>query len=115
MTECCPSCGFDLTPFAPIARGDLFIPDRLTVSWQGRRIKLTPQQRLIVLALVKANGETVRRHALGEASGADTDDKLDPSNVVDVQICRIRHAFAAVDPMFDQIETVWGEGVRWRQ
>ena len=110
----CPSCGLDLTPFEPIRRGDLHVPDRVTFQWQGRALDLTPQQRLILLAIVRADGVTVRRHALMEACSSQSDYLDDPSNVVDVQLSRIRKAFRSVDRMFDQIETVPREGVRWR-
>lgn len=110
----CPNCGLDLSPFETISRGDLSIPDQVTIRWRGRDLKLTRQQRLIVLALVRADGQIVSRHALMEACGTESDYALDPSNVVDVQLSRIRNAFKSVEPMFDQIETVWGAGLRWR-
>lgn len=113
MIATCPNCCFDLSPFEPIVRGDLSIPDRVTFRWQGHDLQLTPQQRLILLAIIRADGEIVKRTALMEAIGLDTDDR-DPSNSADVQLSRVRAAFREIDPLFDSIETVRGEGLRWR-
>lgn len=112
-TAVCLNCGLDLSPFEPIERGDLRIPDRVTVQWRGHTLPLTPQQRLILLAIVRADGAIVKRSALMEAIGTDTDDR-DATNVVDVQIHHIRAAFREVDRMFDCLETVRGYGLRWR-
>lgn len=66
----CWNCGIDLTPFEPIACGDLRMADRVTVEWRGVPIRLSPQQRLILLAVVRAGGVLMRRNALLEASGS---------------------------------------------
>jgi two-component system response regulator ChvI len=108
----CPNCCLDLSPFEPIEHGPLCIPDRVTFIWNGVPIKLTGQQRLILLALIRAGGEIIKRTALMEAIGTDTDAR-DQTGVVDVQITHIRAAFRKVDPEFGSLQTVWGEGVRW--
>jgi DNA-binding response OmpR family regulator len=37
------------------------------------------------------------------------------SNTLDAQVCKIRKAFRAVDPDFDQLETIRGQGFLWRR
>lgn len=113
-TAVCPNCALDLSPFEPIHQGPLSIPDRVTIIWHGHQVKLTRQQRLLFLTLVRADGEIVSRHGLMEAIDSDADDAINPSNVVEVQLSRIRAAFRAIDPMFDSIESVRSEGIRWR-
>jgi two-component system response regulator ChvI len=106
----CPNCGLDLERFEDTQRGDLTIRMH-EILWRGRRVSLTMSQRLMVSAIARADGKTVRRNAL--AGIIETEDSLDPFNVVAVLISRIRRAFRDVDPEFDALKTVWGEGIRW--
>lgn len=108
----CTNCGCDLEPFAPLQIGHLAIDDPLTVRWRGQVVRLTAHQRLIVIALARADGKIMRRIALAEAAGSD--ERKDPHNLVDVQLHRIKAAFRDVDPAFDAIRSVWGQGIRWR-
>lgn len=107
----CPHCGHDLNG-EPFQLGKLFV-DRASahVWWGDRPVQLTASERLIVVALAKADGAIIRRHVLAEVIGNDTDD---PSNTIAVFISRIRAKFRAIDSAFDLIENVWGQGIRWR-
>lgn len=106
----CPNCGTDLERYGVIERGDLVVAPH-EVRWKGRRVTLTPSQRLIVSAIVRADGVPVAKKALAEACGCD--ERADPANIIAVQIVRVRQAFRAIDPAFAALETIWGTGLRW--
>jgi DNA-binding response OmpR family regulator len=106
----CPNCGIDLERFAPILRGDIEVT-AYEVRWKGRRVPLRPSGKMIVSALVRADGLPVSLCAITELLGSD--DAGDPANVAAVQICHARRAFREVDPTFQAIETVRAIGVRW--
>jgi DNA-binding response OmpR family regulator len=91
--------------------GQLTVKDGAIISWNGVVIDLSPSERLIVMALVKADGAPVKRHILAEATGYEGDN---PTGCVAVFMHRIIRSFLAIDPTFSAIENVWGVGVRWR-
>ena len=106
----CPNCGLDLEKFAPVQRGDLDLQAH-QICWRGQKIQLSITCRLLVSALVRADGQTLTNTALIEAMGYD--EVRDQFNSLKVLISRTRKAFKVVDPVFDAIETVWGAGYRW--
>lgn len=109
----CPNCAFDLESLRTLRQGELEIVDGGSlIRWQGLTVALSPACRTIVRALAADAGHVVKNIALVEAMGSD--DLLDPTNLVKVQVCRTRKAFRRIDPAFDQIETWWGLGYRWR-
>lgn len=107
----CPCCGFDLYALRDFALGPLSVEDGCIVRWQGRTVKLNSSQRLLLLALVRADGAAVRREALADALGYEGEH---PHNLVSVHVTRIAQVFRSIDPTFNAIETVWGVGLRWR-
>lgn len=108
----CPHCGFSLGSLDAI-RIDALLIDRggSHVWWREHVVKLTLAERLILIAIVRADGAPVRRTALAEASGYDGEA---PEQCVAVLLHRIRKAFRKVDPAFDRIESIQRAGVRWR-
>ncbi len=93
-----------------LARGPLTIDlKRLAVDWVGRRVDLTLTEFWMVHALARHPGHVKDRDGLMRDARIVVDDATITSHVK-----RIRKKFAAVDPAFDRIETVYGMGYRWR-
>jgi len=93
-----------------LARGPLTIDlKRLAVQWAGRRVDLTLTEFWMVHALARHPGHVKDRDGLMRDARIVVDDATITSHVK-----RIRKKFAAVDPAFDRIETVYGMGYRWR-
>ena len=92
-----------------LVRGDLEIDtDRMTVLWQGQPVGLTLTEFWLVHAMARYPGHVKNRQQLMDAAQAVLDD-----NTITSHIKRIRRKFAAIDPDFDAIETVYGMGYRW--
>jgi two-component system OmpR family response regulator len=108
----CPYCCRDLGPLEPFHLGPLFIDKGGAFIWWGESpVPLTGTERLIVTSLARADGAVVRRFAVADLIGSESDD---PGNLVAVHLSRIRAKFRAIDPAFDAIENVHGQGLRWR-
>lgn len=82
--------------------------DRVSVSWNGIAIPLTLTEFWVVHALAKRPGHVRTRNQLMAAANVVLDD-----GSVTSQIKRIRAKFAAADPAFSAIDTVYGMGYRW--
>jgi len=94
-----------------IKRGDLSIDtDRMTVLWQDQPVGLTLTEFWLVHAMARYPGHVKNRQQLMDAAQAVLDD-----NTITSHVKRIRRKFAAIDPDFDAIETVYGMGYRWLQ
>jgi two-component system OmpR family response regulator len=92
-----------------MTRGQLEIDaERMVVRWRDRPVGLTLTEFWIVHALARYPGHVKNRQQLMDAARAVLDD-----NTITSHIKRIRRKFAAVDPGFDSIETVYGMGYRW--
>ncbi|HEY8521460.1 MAG TPA: proteobacterial dedicated sortase system response regulator [Gammaproteobacteria bacterium] len=92
-----------------LVRGDLTLDrDRMAVLWKGRPVPLTVTEFWVVHALAARPGHVRSREQLMNAANVVLDD-----STVTSQIKRIRAKFAAVDPEFKAIETVYGMGYRW--
>jgi len=81
---------------------------RVSATWDGRRVELTLTEFWIVHALVRHPGHVKSREQLMGEARMVVDDSTVTSHVK-----RIRRKFAAVDPRFDRIESVYGMGYRW--
>ncbi|HYR00545.1 MAG TPA: proteobacterial dedicated sortase system response regulator [Casimicrobiaceae bacterium] len=93
-----------------LARGPMAVDlKRLAVQWNGRRVDLTLTEFWMVHALARHPGHVKDRDSLMRDARIVVDDATITSHVK-----RIRKKFAAVDPSFDRIETVYGMGYRWR-
>ena len=92
-----------------IERGPLRLDSqRVSASWGGRRVDLTLTEFWIVHALARHPGHVKSREQLMGEARMVVDDSTVTSHVK-----RIRRKFAAVDPAFDCIESVYGMGYRW--
>ncbi len=93
-----------------LVSGDLEIDgERLSCHWKSELIDLTLTEFWIVFALAKQPGHVKSRDQLMQDSQLVVDD-----GTITSHIKRIRKKFAAVDPEFDRIDTVYGIGYRWK-
>lgn len=109
--RCCRECGTVVdSGEITVTRGNLTLDRALRrATWRGNPVALTPQQFDIVEFLVQ-RGRLVQRWAFF----VDALDEELADNHLDVQVCKIRERFRRVDSAFNQLETVRGEGFRWR-
>ncbi len=96
-----------------IERGELRMdPERHACTWQGRPVKLTVTEFLILYSLAQRPGVVKSRNALMDAAYDDqvyVDDRT-----IDSHIKRLRKKFKEVDDDFDMIETLYGVGYRFK-
>lgn len=100
---------------APAAAEDVMERGRLTLNlkrmdahWQQRRVELTLTEFWIVHALARYPGHVKDRDALMREASLTVDDSTITSHIK-----RVRRKFAAVDPEFNSIQSVYGLGYRW--
>ena len=97
-------------PGERLEQGDLTLDrDRMSAHWQSNPVPLTLTEFWVVHALAVHPGHVRSREQLMAAANVVLDDAT-----VTSQIKRIRAKFAAVDPTFDAVETVYGMGYRWK-
>jgi two-component system, OmpR family, response regulator ChvI len=95
-----------------VAVGDLRAdPVRLTVTWKGTVVPLTVTEFLMVRALVARPGAVLTRDQLMDSGYPDRTSMSD--RTIDSHVKRIRRKFAAADPGFAAIESVYGAGYRY--
>lgn len=83
--------------------------ERMAVSWRGQPVPLTVTEFWIVHALVRHPGHVKSREQLMREAQVVVDDATVTSHIK-----RIRRKFQALDPAFDEIDTVHGAGYRWK-
>ena len=97
-----------------IKRGKLSMdPARHESTWDGRPVKLTVTEFLLLQALAQRPGFVKSRDSLMDAAYDDqvyVDDRT-----IDSHVKRMRKKFRVVDPEFDAIETLYGVGYRYRE
>ena len=97
-----------------IKRGKLTLdPARHDCLWEGRPVKLTVTEFLLLQSLAQRPGFVKSRDNLMDAAYEDqvyVDDRT-----IDSHIKRMRKKFREVDPEFDAIETLYGVGYRYRE
>ena len=97
-----------------IQRGKLTMdPNRHACLWDGRPVRLTVTEFLILHALANRPGFVKSRDNLMDAAYDDqvyVDDRT-----IDSHIKRIRKKFKDVDQAFDGIETLYGVGYRYKE
>ncbi|WP_292054756.1 MULTISPECIES: response regulator transcription factor [unclassified Brevundimonas] len=97
-----------------IKRGPLAMdPARHECTWDGKPVKLTVTEFLLLQALAQRPGFVKSRDNLMDAAYDDqvyVDDRT-----IDSHVKRMRKKFRMVDPEFDAIETLYGVGYRYRE
>jgi two-component system, OmpR family, response regulator len=92
-----------------LERGNLSLnAKRMQVRWKEQQVELTLTEFWIVHALAKFPGHVKDRDALMREASLTVDDSTITSHIK-----RIRRKFAALDPGFDSIQSVYGLGYRW--
>jgi two-component system OmpR family response regulator len=93
-----------------LERGALsFSLERMEVSWKSQPVDLTVTEFWIIHSLIRHPGHVRTRPQLMDDANVLVDDQTITSHVK-----RIRRKFLAVDPDFDQLDTVYGAGYRWK-
>ena len=104
----------EIDPEALITRGDLVMDtSRHSSKWKGDDVKLTVTEFLMLKDLSQRSGMVKTRDQLMDAAYGETiyvDDRT-----IDSHIKRLRKKFRLVDKGFDQIETLYGVGYRYRE
>jgi two-component system response regulator ChvI len=97
-----------------IVRGNLVLDEtKHTCLWRGEDIQLTVTEFLLLKALVVRPGMVKSRDQLIDAGYGENiyvDDRT-----IDSHIKRIRKKFRAVDDTFNQVETLYGIGYRYKE
>ncbi len=97
-----------------MTRGELVLDSaRHQCTWKGQRVDLTVTEFLLVKALAQRVGHVKSRDQLMDAAYGESvyvDDRT-----IDSHIKRLRKKFRAVDPNFEQIETLYGVGYRYKE
>jgi len=97
-----------------LVRGKLGLdPQRHDCAWDGKPVRLTVTEFLILQCLAQRPGFVKSRDNLMDAAYDDqvyVDDRT-----IDSHIKRLRKKFKAVDDDFDAIETLYGVGYRFRE
>lgn len=82
---------------------------RFTAAWKEKPVELTLTEFWMVHTLAKFPGHVKDRDGLMREANLVVDE-----GTITSHIKRIRRKFAAVDASFDQIDTVYGMGYRWK-
>ncbi|HAA91025.1 MAG TPA: DNA-binding response regulator [Rhodospirillaceae bacterium] len=102
------------TPKGLIERGKLQLdPERHSCRWDGKEIKLTVTEFLLLQSLSQHPGHVKTRDQLMDAAYGESiyvDDRT-----IDSHIKRLRRKFRDVDGEFSQIETLYGVGYRYSE
>lgn len=97
-----------------LVRGKLALdPLRHECTWEGKPVRLTVTEFLILQCLAQRPGFVKSRDALMDAAYDDqvyVDDRT-----IDSHIKRLRKKFKQVDDNFESIETLYGVGYRYRE
>ncbi len=96
-----------------IVRGDLVLDEsRHLCTWRGLSVSLTVTEFLILTSLSSRPGHVKNRDQLMDSAYGNSvyvDDRT-----IDSHIKRLRKKFKTVDTEFDQIETLYGVGYRYK-
>jgi len=101
-------------PSTVMVRGDLMLDSaRHVCTWKNETVDLTVTEFLLVKALAQRIGHVKSRDQLMDAAYGESiyvDDRT-----IDSHIKRLRKKFRVVDPTFEQIETLYGVGYKYRE
>jgi DNA-binding response OmpR family regulator len=87
-------------------------PGRFEAKWRGKAIVLTRSEFQILGALARHRGTVLARERLLDLARGD--DAVVTDRTVDTFVKRLRKKIRDVDEAFDEIETVFGVGYRYR-
>lgn len=85
---------------------------RYQATWSSQVVPLTVTEFRILHALVRHPGHVRTREQL--VSAGYPDDHYLADRTIDSHVKRLRRKFNEVAPEFDQVETVYGLGYRWK-
>jgi len=106
--------GSGATPGGVMTRGDLVLDEtKHQCLWKSQDIQLTVTEFLLVKALGARPGMVKSRDQLIDAAYGENiyvDDRT-----IDSHVKRVRKKFRAVDDSFNQIETLYGIGYRYKE
>lgn len=98
---------------ATLTRGELTLdPNRHLCTWKGEAVELTVTEFLLLKSLAQRPGHVKSRDQLMDSAYGENiyvDDRT-----IDSHIKRLRKKFKAIDAEFNQIETLYGVGYRYR-
>jgi two-component system, OmpR family, response regulator ChvI len=98
---------------AAVTRGDLTLdPNRHLCTWKNQSVELTVTEFLLLKALAQRPGHVKSRDQLMDSAYGENiyvDDRT-----IDSHIKRLRKKFKVLDNDFNQIETLYGVGYRYR-
>ena len=98
---------------AAVTRGDLTLdPNRHLCTWKNQPVELTVTEFLLLKALAQRPGHVKSRDQLMDSAYGENiyvDDRT-----IDSHIKRLRKKFKVLDNDFNQIETLYGVGYRYR-
>jgi len=101
-------------PNVIITRGDLVLDsDRHQCTWKGKAVNLTVTEFLLVKSLAQRVGHVKTRDQLMDAAYGESvyvDDRT-----IDSHIKRLRKKFRKIDDSFEQIETLYGVGYKYKE
>jgi len=97
-----------------LVRGKLALdPQRHECTWEGKPVRLTVTEFLILQSLAQRPGFVKSRNNLMDA--AYDDEVYVDDRTIDSHIKRLRKKFKQVDDNFESIETLYGVGYRYRE
>jgi two-component system response regulator ChvI len=106
--------GSGAPPGGVLGRGDLMLDEtKHTCLWKGKQVQLTVTEFLLVKALALRPGMVKNRDQLIDSAFGENiyvDDRT-----IDSHVKRIRRKFRQTDEDFDQIETLYGIGYRYKE
>ena len=109
-----PVPGAETAKKEALVRGQLALdPQRHECTWDGKPVRLTVTEFLILQALAQRPGFVKSRDSLMDAAYDDqvyVDDRT-----IDSHIKRLRKKFKVVDDDFEMIETLYGVGYRFKE
>ena len=98
-----------------IVRGKLTVDvDRLRVEWDGKKIDLSLTEFWMVHSLANRVGHVKNKDQLMHDSYQKDRNQIVADNTITSHLKRIRKKFIEQDKNFNQIETVYGVGYRWK-
>ena len=101
-------------PGSVLDRGDLVLDSgEHLCTCQGKPVPLTVTEFLLVQALAQRPGHVKSRNQLIDAAYGEhiyVDDRT-----IDSHVKRVRRKFKEIDPAFNQIETLYGAGYRYKE